>query len=302
MTKKTVGVVIVTLQAQHHLRSCLPPLLGSSLKPRVLVVDSSSDDGTVALAQEMGAETVVIPRASFNHGTTRELARRHLNTDIVVMITQDAYGVDPDMLEHLTLPLRNGSASVAYARQIPHDDADFFASFHRAYNYPEKSHVRSMKDAPTYGVYTLFCSNSCAAYLNSALDEIGGFKSVLLGEDTFAVADLLQKGHSIAYVSEAVVKHSHSYSLKQEFKRNFDTGIVRQQYLATLKKFGTDEARGRDYVIKMHQQLLKKHPHLLPYAWMHTLAKWLGYRLGRSSTNAPIWFKRALSSQKSFWD
>ncbi len=297
----TIGVAVITHCAKHHLPYCLPPLLQSNLKPRVLVVNSSSNDGTVECAEKLGAETLVIPRAEFNHGSTREKARRHLGTDIVVMITPDAYAVDTRMLERLIKPLRKGLASVAYAKQIPHDNADFFESFPRSYNYPEHSHIRGMEDRTTYGVYTLFCSNSCAAYLNRALDEIGGFKPVLLGEDTFAVADLLQKGHKIAYVAEAIVKHSHRYSLLQEFRRNFDIGLARQEQQKVVELFGKDEKRGKEYVIQMNKQLWKNQPLLLPYAFVQTLTKWLGYKMGRSSTQAPLWLKRTLSSQDFYW-
>lgn len=226
----SIGVAVITHKAKNHLPLCLPPLLQSSLKPRVLVVNSSSHDGTVETALELGAETLVIPRPDFNHGSTREKARKHLDTDIVVMITPDAYALDTHVLERLVKPIIEGKASISYARQIPHDGADFFESFHREFNYPSESHIRGIEEIGRYGVYTFFCSNSCAAYSNKALDEIGGFHSTLLGEDTVAVAKLLRKGHKIAYTAEAIVKHSHRYTLMQEFKRTFDTGLARAEY------------------------------------------------------------------------
>ena len=80
-----VGVVVVTHRARQHLPHCLPALQRSPLRPRILVVNSSSHDGTVELARELGAETLVVPRRSFNHGLTREQARRCLGTPVVVM-------------------------------------------------------------------------------------------------------------------------------------------------------------------------------------------------------------------------
>ena len=80
-----VGVVVITHRAREHLERCLLPLTRSPLQPRVLVVNSSSQDGTVEKAAELGAETLVVPRRSFNHGLTRELARRHLGTPVVVI-------------------------------------------------------------------------------------------------------------------------------------------------------------------------------------------------------------------------
>lgn len=297
----TIGVAVITYRAKAHLPKCLPPLLNSPLKPRVLVVNSSSNDGTVELAKEMGAETVVIPRIEFNHGSTRELARKTLGTDIVVMVTPDAYAENEAVLGKLVDPLIQGKASVSYARQLPHFGATFFETFARDFNYPSVSHIRNLKDYASYGVYTYFCSDSFAAYLNSALDEIGGFSDVLTGEDTVAVAKLLNKGGSIAYAAEAKVHHSHAYTLSQEFRRHFDTGLARQGYQDLIPSKGSDEKRGRAYMIELFRRLAKEKPFLIPYAMIQTVVKYAGYRIGRASATAPIWWKRFLSAQDFYW-
>jgi rhamnosyltransferase len=301
MKNPTIGVAVITYRAKHHLPFCLPPFLTSPLKPRVVVVNSSSYDGTVELAEEMGVETLIIPRAEFNHGTTREKARQYLNTDIVVMVTPDAYATDKHVLERLVEPIILKKSSASYARQIPHDGADIFEAFAREFNYPSTSHVRSLNDINTYGVYTYFCSDSCAAYSSEALDEVGGFPDVLTGEDTVVVAKMLQKGRAIAYVAEACVNHSHRYTLWQEFQRHFDTGLARKEYSHLLQLGGCDEKRGKDYVISLMRRLMREQPLLLPYAALQSIIKWIGYRLGRSSGKAPLWFKKALSGQDFYW-
>ncbi|MEI8365870.1 MAG: glycosyltransferase [Parachlamydiaceae bacterium] len=297
----SIGCVILTRQAKHHLPRCLQFLVQSPLKPRILVVDSSSTDGTVDVAQRLGAETLIIPQNDFNHGTTRELARKHLGTDIVCMFTQDAYLADKKALAHLVAPIIENRASITYARQIPHEGADFFEAFARSYNYPSTSHIRGIDDVQNYGVYTFFCSDSCAAYSSRALEEIGGFDEVLLGEDTVATAKLLRQGHKIAYVAEATVKHSHRYSLMEEFRRHFDTGLARVGYADLLHCGQGDSQRGLGYAKLMLGELAKKSPHLLPYACAHLLSKWTGYQIGRRSMRAPTWVKQALSSQKFYW-
>lgn len=299
--KPTVGVAIMTHKARYHLPYCIPAYTNSAIKPRVLVVNSSSFDGTVEVAQTLGAETLVIPRKDFNHGTSRELARKTLGTDIVVMATPDAYPAHSDFLEYLIQPLIEKRASITYAKQIPHKGADFFEAFARHYNYPPESHTRSIADIKKYGVYTFFCSNSCAAYLNEALDEIGGFEHVLLGEDTVATAKLLLRDHQIAYVAEARVHHSHRYSLGQEFRRNFDIGLARQQYRHLISVSGKDSKRGKAYAFELMRHTWLQNRTLLPYAFLQTLTKWMGYQLGKRSNRAPLWWKRALSSQDFYW-
>lgn len=280
-----IGIVIPTLQAASHLTSCLKPLVSANdpanlTSIRILVVDSSSTDDTVAIARSMGVETLVIPRKEFNHGKTRELGRKHLQTEIVIMMTQDAYLVSPEMIYLLAQPIIEGKAAISYGRQIPHIGASIFGSFPREFNYPAKSHLRSLNDAHLYGSYTFFCSNTFAAYSQAALDEIDGFPQVSFGEDSIVTAKFLQKGKSIAYVAEAMVHHSHDYTLREEFLRHYTMGSARNKQKKLLHEAGTDSKRGREFAKALLKKLWRSSPTKIPYAILHLFAKWSGYRLG----------------------
>jgi rhamnosyltransferase len=299
MMNPEVGVAIITHNAKQHLHRCLEPLFASSLEPQILVVNSSSCDGTVEEAERLGAETLVVPRNRFNHGITRELARQTLKTPIVVMMTPDAYAASPAMLERLIAPLVQGEAVLAYARQIPHTGAELFEAFPRAFNYPRTSQLRRLGDL---GVYTYFSSNSCCAYLNRALDDVGGFPHVLLGEDTLVAAMLLRKGHALAYVAEAVVHHSHAYGISQEFRRHFDIGYARREQAAFLDFGVKDRQRGWQFARQFLTTVARQQPRRLPYAGLYILAKWIGYQLGRAAIHGPRRLAAAFSSQEFYWD
>jgi rhamnosyltransferase len=278
--KPTIGVVIPTYNPGNMLKRVLEPVMASALKPTVLVVDSSSRDSTVAMAQCYGARVHVIPQSEFNHGATRDLGRHMLGTDIALMMTQDIVPVGNDMIERLVAPLVDGGAVVSYARQIPHDGADFLEAFPRYFNYPDKSELRSLEDTKTSGAYTFFCSNSCAAWSNAALDSVGGFGWTLSLEDTLAVARLLRKSYKIAYCADAVVKHSHRFGLLEEYRRYYDVGFVRAQNRDLLMIEGGDEGRGATFASAMLRRLAREQPLLIPKAVMNSAAKWLGYRVG----------------------
>lgn len=297
-----VGIVIPTYNSVQHLSFCLPPLLNSPLKPKILVADASSGDGTAKLASEMGVEVWTFPRKDYNHGLTREAARKRLKTTFVVMMTPDAYAVDREMLEKLVAPLQQKQAEVAYARQLPHEGASHFEAFPRLFNYPEHSHIRSLKDTAQFGTYTFFCSNSCAAYTQQALDEVGGFPAVLLGEDTCAAAKVLRAGGRIAYVAEAQVRHSHNYSLIEEFQRYFDTGLARSGYNELLGGLKSDDERAVSFLKSFILHLAKHQPWMIPYGCLHSFAKLSGYHLGRWAVNAPDALKKVLSRQKFYWN
>ena len=154
---------------------------------------------------------------------------------------------------------------------------------------------------PTYGAYLFFRSNSCAAYNNEALEAVGGFREVLLGEDTCAVAALLYAGQKFAYVSEAVVRHSHGYSLKQEFKRDFDTGLMRRQFKELQEIGASDAKRGWTYFRKLMKELATTSPQLIPYGLLETMTKYIGYFLGTVCVNAPVSLKRQLQQPDFYW-
>jgi len=302
LTSRSVGVVIPALNAEHDLERLLPALLYSTSSRDILIVDSCSSDNTVDVANHYGVRSKVIDRTEFNHGATRELGRKLLNTDIVVMMTQDAYPLSDDTIARLVRPIWSGASSISYARQIPRAGADIFESFPRKYNYPASSHIRGIEDSSRYGIYTFFCSNSCAAYLNSALDTVGGFPSVLSHEDFFVVASLLKKGHKIAYVADAVVEHSHRYTLTQEFHRYFDAGYVHAQHKWTQNIVGKAESRGFKQFCSFMIEVIKRRPLSLLYALMFNITKFVAFRVGYCSLFAPAWWCKCLSGQKLYWE
>lgn len=298
-----IGVAVITHTARKLLPSCLPPLMASPLRPHILLVNSSSGDGTVELAQEMGIQTLVVPRREFNHGLTREKARHALGTPIAVMITPDAIATGPDMLDKLVQPLLDDPmVGVSYARQLPHIGAGFLESFPRRFNYPAQSQVRTLADVPTMGPAAYFCSDSCAAWSNAALDAIGGFDATLTAEDAIAAAKLIGAGYKVAYAASAMVRHSHHYTVKQEFRRYFDTGLMRRQYRDLLLAQAGDEGRGASFVGAMLRALWKERPALIPYALLQSGAKYLGYKAGYHGARLPLAWKKKLSSQDFYWN
>ena len=297
----SIGVAVFTYRARELLHRCLPPLRKSPLAPRILVVDSSSNDGTVEEAERLGAETLVVPRREFNHGATRELARRSLGTEIAVMVTPDAYARDEHTLGQLVAPLIADEASVSYGRQVPRGGAATFEAFLRTFNYPDESNIRGLEDASRYHAGLSFCSNAFAAWRQAALDEVGGFSPTLSHEDAVAAALLLKAGHRIAYVAEAVVEHSHRYSLIGDFKRYFDAGYARTEYARELDLAGTDSALGARYARALLSETARSRPWLLPYAGAHLLVKGFGYLAGSRAVGRPSWIAKRLSGQDYFW-
>jgi rhamnosyltransferase len=293
-------IIIPTYNAEPYLQEIINKL--EKHHPDILIVDSNSIDNTISIAKSNNINIIKIGQHSFNHGATREKYRKSTTSDIVVYFTQDAIPVEPNIIEKLTKPLIEGKASVSYGRQIPRSGANILEAFPRMFNYGNDPQIRSINDVDRYGVHTFFCSNSCAAYLNKDLDEIGGFKPTLTNEDYFAVAELLINGKKIAYVPNAQVIHSHSYTLKDEFKRYFDTGYVRAERPWVQELVGDAEKMGKKYFSELTKSIFNKNIILLPYAISQTIVKFLGFKFGYNALKFPNWIKKIMSGQKYYWD
>lgn len=294
-----VSVIIPTYNAGEGLVDLIRAIRYEAIQAKVIVVDSHSKDRTMEAGRRY-ADYAVLIEGQFNHGATREWARKIAGGDIVIFLTQDIIPCK-DFLKKLVAPLVAGDAALAYSRQIPHDRAGILEAFPREYNYPSISLNKNRDSIKEYGVWALHCSDSCAAYRQEKLDEIGGFKYTLTNEDYIAAAKLVRAGYSIAYVAESVVKHSHSYTLKEEFQRSFDNGYIRGINGWIGEMVGAAEGRGVKMTAALLSRLARSQFWLLPYAILQAGAKWLGFRFGYHAQWLPRSVCRVCSSQKPFW-
>ncbi|HCD7829048.1 TPA: glycosyltransferase family 2 protein, partial [Klebsiella pneumoniae] len=228
----------------------------------VQVIDSGSTDKTVDYAKDQGFELISINSKDFNHGATRNLAvDLHKDKyDIVIFLTQDALPT-PFFVEKIIKAFDDPMVSCAYGRQLPHSDANPIAKHARLFNYTNNSYTSSIRDVPSMGLKTVFISNSFAAYRISSFEKIGGFPSnTILSEDMYFAAKSVLNGYKVAYIAEAMVRHSHNYSLTEEFKRYFDIGVFHADQPWIRNDFGGAGGEGKRFLISEFLYLIKSNP------------------------------------------
>ncbi len=300
-----VGLIVPTLNAGKLWEDWLKAFDRQTRRPdRLLVIDSSSSDETVALASANGFAVQVIPKGNFNHGGTRQFGISLLpEVDFIVFMTQDALLASHDAIERLLAAFADDGVGAAYGRQLPHRDAGPIAAHARLFNYPPECQVRGLEDRSRYGIKTAFISNSFAAYRRGALLQAGGFPgNTIMNEDTFVAGKMLLLGWKIAYCADAQVHHSHDYRYLEEFRRYFDIGVfhARSSWLQLI--FGAVSGEGRRYVLSECRYLFAHAPWLIPSAVLHTGLKWLGFKLGSSLHSAlPKAVKRRFSLHQAYW-
>jgi len=298
-------IFIPTYNASLHLDTLIPVLNQFGCSDKIYIVDSSSSDNTVSCFIDAGFNQVmVISAAEFDHGGTRALANCITDTDVVVFLTQDALPQTFNEVRKLIRVFEDNSIGAAYGRQIPYDSTNLFGKHLRYFNYPDSSYIRSYNDRELFGIKTTFISNSFAAYRRSAMDRIGWFKSgLILGEDVYAGAKLLQAGYQLAYVSDAQVYHSHSYTVFEEFKRYFDIGVFHQMESWILDEFGKPVGEGVRYIKSEFKYLIAhKAYNLIPEFFIRNFMKFLGYKFGIHHESLPKSWTLNFSMHYRWWD
>lgn len=299
-----VACIIPTYNGRGELERLLRSINNQKYNFDLFIVDSSSSDGTQELAKGQVGSFKVIPGAQFNHGGTRQMmVDENPGYDFYVFLTQDACLENNDAIDRLIAPFEDSRVGAVCGRQLPHENANVLARHARLFNYPPESRVNSLSDASRLGIKTPFMSNSFSAYRGEALRKVGGFpEHVILSEDMYVAAKMLLSGWLVAYSSEALCRHSHNYSLREEFSRYFDQGVFHAREPWIRESFGEAGGEGLRYVKSELKYLGFIRLHLWPGALLRNACKLLAYKLGQREAWLPLSLKKKFSMHKRYWD
>ncbi len=243
-----------------------------------------------------------LSKREFDHGRTRNHGVKLSDADVFVMMTQDAMPADEFLLERLLESLRGEKVAVAYARQLSGKDSGEAERYTRQFNYPAESRVKTKADLPELGIKTFFCSNVCAAYRRDVFDKLGGFVNrAIFNEDMLYAAKAVEAGYGIAYAAQAKVYHSHNYTYRQQFKRNFDLGVSQADHPEVFAAYPS-ESEGIRLVKSTVEHLKKKGMRgKIPDVIIQSGFKYAGYLMGKRYRRLPGRLVTACSSNREYW-
>ena len=278
-----VSVIIPTHNAAAYLGAQLDALLTQTVEAEIIVIDSGSEDDTVAIAGRYGERVKVmeIPAGTFDHGGTRHHALEQSEGAFVCFLTQDALPVGPDFLEELLRPFAAEDVAAVYGRQVAYSTAPAYERLTRAFNYPDLPRTWREADIPRYGVKAFFFSNCAAAYRRSAYEAAGGFdRPIASNEDMMMAAKLLRGGYALSYAPQAQVYHSHNMTLGEEYRRYVKIGAVMHRYRHRLR-CGSADGEGRRMVGYVLRGLAREGRYGEMMVFLaHAAARYAGNRVG----------------------
>lgn len=302
----TIDVIIPTCNPDEKLGLLLGNLQRQSIPPHKIYIINTLTAGHTAEdfnAQYQIADNIEIRHIQsedFDHGTTRNDGARMSDADLILFITQDAIPADDHLLENLSKNIKE-DVVIAFGRQVADSEMPI-ERLSRNFNYPPVGYVKSAKDKAVMGIKVCFCSNVCAMYRRSTFWELNGFPTHnIFNEDMQFAYKVISSGYSIAYAADAVVLHSHNYSLKKIFQRYFDQGVSQKQNEQMFNQFSSmNEGKAQaKYIIK---GLSKEKRYSLIFLFvMQSLAKLCGFFMGKHYNLMPHGLRKALSMNKYYW-
>lgn len=243
-----------------------------------------------------------LSKREFDHGHTRNQGVKLSGADVFIMMTQDAIPADEYLVERLLAGLQEERTAVAYARQLPGRDSGEIERYTRQFNYPEQSRIKTKADLPELGIKTFFCSNVCAAYKREVFDVLGGFVNrAIFNEDMLYAAKAVNADYAIAYVAGAQVYHSHNYSYRQQFHRNFDLGVSQAEHPEVFAAYPS-ESEGirlmKDTIAHLKEKGMRNK---IPSVIFQSGFKYAGYLCGKRYRVLPRRLVVAMSSNRDYW-
>src|SRR4051812_29327853 len=232
-----VTVAIPVLNGGRYLDEVLTAVRTQSVDRHVelLIWDSGSTDGSVAIAERHGARIHAIPRSEFSHGGTRNRMAEMATGAHVAFITQDATPASPRWLASLLegFAVADDVAAV-FGPHIPRPDASHmikcemerhFATWGDGGRTIDVQRLdRSPAGLATYGDFPgrwTFLSDVNCAVAKWALQRVP-YREVPYAEDQLLGRELIEAGYAKVYHPDAAVLHSHDYPPAEFLRRYFD--------------------------------------------------------------------------------
>lgn len=243
-----------------------------------------------------------VSRREFDHGGTRHLGVQYSEAEYFICLTQDAMPCNDGLVEALYRALQTQDTAVAYGRQLPREDCRMAERFTRSFNYPAEGRIKSLEDLPELGIKTYFCSNVCAAYRREIYDRQGGFiHPTIFNEDMIYAAGAIRAGYRVVYEPKAQVVHSHNYTGREQFHRNFDLGVSQAQHpeiFAGVPSEGEGLRMVRQTAAYLKQN---KRAGQIPALLYQSACKYAGYRFGKTYRKLPKKWVIQCSMNKNYW-
>ncbi len=210
-----VTVIMRCKNSDWVIAQALAGLFSQSYKDfELLVVDSGSTDRTLEIVRQFPHRLIQIEPTQYYPGSVLNMAIENTRSEIIVFQNSDTVPLRHDSLGNLVDAFDDPGIQAALTRQLPRPEADTWVRHDYALSFPDAEKTPSW----------ITLSLPMAAMRRSIWEQRPFYTDAWASEDTEWGQWAVNNGHQIKYVKDALVMHSHNYSLRQVYGRKFVEG------------------------------------------------------------------------------
>lgn len=211
----TVSIIMRSKDADWVIHQALASLFSQDYQDfELIVIDSGSKDRSLEYVRQYPCRLVEIAPEEYYPGPVLNRGAEMARGDLLVFLNSDVVMLDPGTLGRLVAAFDDPETDAAFARQIARPEASTWVRRDYRLSFPTRG------EAPEWLPYSL----PLAAMRKSAWEAHHFYSEAWGSEDTEWGIWARRAGRRVQYVPEARVMHSHNYTLRQLYGRNFIEG------------------------------------------------------------------------------
>ena len=205
----------------------------------VISCDDGSDDGTPELIAAFPSVRILPrPEGKYIPGKRLNYMVAQSRGDIIVFNNADAVPKSDRWLAALISPLLEGRADAVYGNQLPRKDADYLV---------RKDNLRAFGDGSVAAKWRFFFSLATSAAWRADLVAHPFNEHIRFSED---VEWAHRRPLRIVYAPDAVVEHSHNYTLRGLKRRFYGEGYADAEIFGSVPPLWRELASGGREVLR----------------------------------------------------
>ena len=232
--KPKATIVIRCYNEEQHIGRLIHGMMQQTVHDvEIIVVDSGSTDGTLAIVSRYPVKIIKIPSKYFSFGYSLNVGCQEASSEFIVTVSAHVYALHRDWLEHLLIPFSDPQVALVYGKQRGNKKTKY--SEHRIFDKWFPDTPNSNQDHP-------FCNNANAAIRRAVWEQLPYDETLTGIEDLDWAKRAIQSGYKIVYQPDAEVIHVHNETPLQTYNR------YRREAIALKRIFPSEQFHFSDFL------------------------------------------------------
>lgn len=274
--KPKVSVIMRSKNSDWVIAQALSGLYSQTFTDfELIIVDSGSNDRTLEIVKQYPCRLIEIEATAYYPGAVLNMAIEEAAADIIIFQNSDGVPLCQHTLQRLVDAFEDENVHAALSRQLVRPEADTWVRHDYASSFPDKDKT------PDW----IRLSLPMAAFRKAVWEKHHFYTDAWASEDTEWGEWAVKNGYNIKYVKDAIIMHSHNYTLRQIYGRKFVEGEA-DAFIYDLKPSKTKMLSGffkgiiKDSLVYLKARDFKGLAGIIPRNFVYQHAHYKGLTLG----------------------